>query len=166
VIGAAAVAAAGLAGCAADRRAATTRSSATSLPTIPTSALPSAPTSESDLDIATAALRDEQRALATYQAVGRSFPRVRTVIEPVIAVQRRHVQTLAEALQSNRPPSPPVNLPLTSPDQIVVSAATHAARKRLHDCAQVESGSLASLLASMAAAHRVAAAVAAEWADQ
>jgi hypothetical protein len=166
VIGAAAVAAAGLAGCASDRPAATTRLSATSVPTIPTSALPSARASGSDRDIALAALSDEQRALAIYQAVGRSFPRVQTAIEPVIAVQRRHVQTLAEALELHRPPGPPANLLPTSPDQIVVTAATKAARQRLHDCAEVESASLASVLASMAAAHQVTVAVAAGWADR
>jgi hypothetical protein len=165
VIGAAAVAAAGLAGCATDRPAATTRLSATSVPTIPTS-LPSARASGSDRDIALAALSDEQRALAIYQAVGRSFPRVQTAIEPVIAVQRRHVQTLAEALELHRPPGPPANLLPTSPDQIVVTAATKAARQRLHDCAEVESPSLASVLASMAAAHQVTVAVAAGWADR
>jgi hypothetical protein len=125
----------------------------------------SAPASGSDRDVAFAALRDEQRVLAVYSAVGRSSPRAEARIEPLVSVQRRHVQALVGALELTRAPSAPsVNLLATTPDQIVGGAATAAARKRLHDCERVESGSLASMLASMGAAHQVAAAVASDWA--
>jgi hypothetical protein len=119
----------------------------------------------SDRQITASAMDDEQSVLALYVGVARRVPQVRQRLAPVIAAQRRHVDALAAALGLDAPPPPPaatgvLRRPL---GRAIAEAAGQAARARLADCGRVESGSLASMLASMAASHRV---VAALWDDR
>jgi hypothetical protein len=149
----------GMAGCASSR---SSHSGAgpTTVSATPSGAA-SGPVPESDRAVALDALADEQKVLGIYRALTRSYPRARRPIAALIVVQKRHVDALIGALEIDAPPmSPAVDIPLTAPDIAIPAWAWRAARNRLADCTRVESGSLASMLASMAASHSV---VAAEW---
>jgi hypothetical protein len=120
------------------------------------------PAGSSDRDIAVDALSREQTTLAVYRTLARRNPAARKRIESLIAVQRRHVEALVGALGLDQPRSAPiVDLVVTPVDVAIRETAEHAARGRLADCRRAASGSLASMLASMAAAHQV---VASQWA--
>jgi hypothetical protein len=123
--------------------------------------LTAAPAAGSDRDIAVDALSREQRTLALYRTLLRRNSAARTRIAPLIAVQGRHVEALVGALGLEQPPSAPiVNIVATPVDVAIRNTAEHAARGSLADCRRAASGSLASMFASMAAAHRV---VASQW---
>jgi hypothetical protein len=123
-----------------------------------------APATGSDRDTAADALTSELSTLAVYRALARRHVAAQLQIEPLIAVQRRHVDALVDALDLDEPPTTPtVNLVATPVDVAIADAARDAARGRLAECRRVESGSLASMLASMAAAHQV---VASLWAPE
>jgi hypothetical protein len=129
---------------------------------VTSSGLTTAVAAASDRDIALGALTSEQTALAVYRELARRNPATRKRIAPLIAVQGRHVDALVSALDLDQPPpTPTVDLVATPVDVAVPETAKHAARGRLADCRQTASGSLASMFASMAAAHQV---VASQWA--
>jgi hypothetical protein len=108
------------------------------------------------------ALRDEQSVLETYRTLSRQSPSHRRQLAPLIAAQRRHVDVVCDALGLGEPPAPPAVHPPGAPvPQAVSQTAERAVLERLADCEAVAAGSVASLLASMAAAHQV---VAALWA--
>jgi hypothetical protein len=156
--GAAAVAAAGAAGCASSGPS-STAGAATSGAASPTVVATAA--TGSDHDIVVAALKGEQATLAAYTALARTHPPARTRIAPLIGVQRQHVDALTTALQlDSPPPAPTVDEPVRPLGIAVLDLARRAARDRLADCRAVASGSVASMLASMAASHSV---VASEW---
>jgi hypothetical protein len=156
--GAAAIAASGVAGCASVRPSPVGVASST---TLPSATSDGAPTESSDRDRALAALADEQAVLAAYAAVARSQRRLRARVAPLLAVQRRHIEALVDALGLDRAPAPPPSAPDAGSPAQVGDIASRAARGRLADCRLAASGSLASMLASMSASHRV---VAAQWA--
>jgi hypothetical protein len=167
---AATAAAAGLAGCGSGRRAGMSGTSPSAAPVTPgrdatiATVATSTPGAGSDRDVALGALADEQRALAVYGALARRRPETRARIAALVAIQRRHVEALTAALELDRPPSQPtVEMSTGPPARAVGETATGAAAARLADCRRVVSGSLASMLGSMGAAHQ---AVASQWAPQ
>jgi hypothetical protein len=151
------VAAAGLAGCRSDGASPGVADAATT-------AGPPPATPGSDADIARHALNGEQALLGVYRRLARANPSARRRIAALIRVQGRHVDALVTALDLDGLPSAPtVTVARATPiATIVAGAATHAGDARRRDCRRVESGALASMMASMAAAHAV---VAAQWSD-
>jgi hypothetical protein len=106
-------------------------------------------------------MQDEGHALALYRGLAAGHPDFRVLLRPLVGVQREHVSALATALDTTFPSPGHVAVP-GRPAQAVVAEAERLAARRVADCQEVESGGLASLLASMAAAHHV---VAFEWAS-
>jgi hypothetical protein len=160
--GAAAVAAASVTGCASKEPTSASGAAPTTVPV--TSGFTTGSAAGSDRDIALDALTSEQATLEVYRALSRRHRVALSQLMPLLSVQRRHVDALVTALQLDGPPSSPaVDVMPTPLDRTVAETAMRAAQDRLADCRRVESGNLASMLASMAAAHRV---VASQWAAE
>jgi hypothetical protein len=143
--GAAAVAAAGLSGC----------GSRSAVPAADTASGPSG----GDRAVALAALQDEAGGLALYAELARRTQPLRGRLHRLVAVQQQHVDALETALGGASAHATDRLTPGPAADAIATEAKGLSAR-RLADCRKVADGALASMFASMAAAHAV---VAAQW---
>jgi hypothetical protein len=115
-------------------------------------------TADDDRQLALDVVADEQGLLAAYVRLARDNPPLRARIRPLVDGERRHVRVLADALALERRPAAGRVIAIAGPASVVLhQIASGAARRRLRDCASASSGAVASVLASMAAAHSVAA---------
>ena len=160
--GAAVLAAAGVSGCASGGRSAAERAPSSTTPSTSSGTATSAPAAGSDREIALEALADERLALSVYSGVARRHRDLRDVRRTLVAIQRRHVDTLAAALEQAAA-SHDAAVVAGSPALAVIAEAQRLQDNRFADCQQVEDGNLASMLASMYAAHK---AIEIEWSNR
>lgn len=130
-------------------------------PTIPTET--SATSQDGDVALVAAAITDEHGLVMLMRQARLAHRELAAQLDPVIAVGRRHVHTLTAAMDETVTIDtlPPAALPRSAPAAVrVLQQALLAAQlRRSSDCVAASSGAVASLMASIGAAHAASASV-------